>query len=301
MNPTLVILAAGIGKRYGGLKQMDRVGPSGETIVDYSVYDALRAGFGKVIFVIRRDIKKDFKVVFGRPLEKQIEVGYVFQELEDIPAGLSVPAGRKKPWGTAQAVLASEVKVREPFAVLNADDFYGFEAFKITADFLGKVGAETALFSLVGYRLGSTLSAHGAVARGVCEEGRKGMLKSIVERTHIEQETGRIFFSDEKGRMHQLTGRETVSMNFWGFTPKFFEFARIEFEQFVRQNLAKPKAELYIPSVVNKIVEREEASVRILRSRQSWFGVTYREDKPAVVASLKKLVEKGVYPKKLWP
>jgi dTDP-glucose pyrophosphorylase len=300
MKPTIVILAAGMGSRYGSLKQIDRVGPSGETIIDYSVYDALRAGFGKVIFVIRKSIEEEFKESLLRRWEKRADVDYVFQELEDIPVGFRVPADRQKPWGTSQAVLVAEPKVNRPFAVINADDFYGAGAFKVMADYLLQLKNEGVMYSLVGYDLNSTLSEHGAVARGVCQVDKDGRLVGIVERVHIERTPRGIFYKDEQDRLVPLRRDETVSMNFWGFTPTFFSFARREFENFLRENLRNPKAELYIPLVINKLVKSGEASVTVLETREKWFGVTYREDKPQVIEELAKLVARGVYPKTLW-
>jgi dTDP-glucose pyrophosphorylase len=300
MKPTLVILAAGIGNRYGGLKQVDAVGPSGESIMDYSIYDAAGAGFGKVVFIIRKAIEAEFKEAIWQKLRGRFEVEYVFQELEDIPRGYTVPSGRIKPWGTSHAVLVTERNVREPFAVINADDFYGRQAFRVMAHFLMNVKADDAVFSLVGYRLGSTLSEHGSVARGVCDVDDRGRLKAIVERTNIEKTDEGISVKDTGGRAILFSGDETVSMNFWGFTPAFFPFARREFEIFLGENIQSPKSELYIPSVINILVRSGEAEVRVLEGGEKWFGVTYLEDKPRVVAEINKLVGAGLYPRKLW-
>jgi NDP-sugar pyrophosphorylase family protein len=300
MNPTLVVLAAGIGNRYGGLKQMDGVGPSGETIVDYSIFDAVRSGFDKVIFVIRRSIESDFREVFLDKLANRVDVDYVFQEIEDIPAGLNVPLGRTKPWGTSHAVLASRSKVRAPFAAINADDFYGSEAFESMAGFLRGVRSHDPFYSLVGYDLESTLSEHGAVARGVCDVDGNGDLRSIVERTHIERLPDGIVYRDESGRHHRFHGRETVSMNLWGFTPTFFKFASEAFERFVRERADDLKAEIYIPLVVNDLIKTGRAQVKVLPCGQKWFGVTYKNDRPKVVAELKRLVNAGHYPSPLW-
>jgi UTP-glucose-1-phosphate uridylyltransferase len=300
MKPTLVILAAGIGNRYGGLKQMDAVGPSGETIMDYSIYDAVRAGFGKAVFIIRKAIEAEFKEVIWQKLKGRFEVEYVFQELEDIPPGTTVPSGRAKPWGTTHAVLVAERNVREPFAVINADDFYGRQAFEAMAHFLISVKADDTVFALVGYRLGSTLSEHGSVARGVCDVDDRGRLKAIFERTKIEKTSERIAFKDEMGRVVLCSGNETASMNFWGFTPAFFPFAKREFKLFLGENRRNPKSELYIPLVINILVKRGEAEVRVLDGGEKWFGVTYLEDKSRVVAEIDKLVGAGLYPRKLW-
>jgi len=300
MKPTLVILAAGIGNRYGGLKQMDAVGPSGETIMDYSLYDAFRAGFGKAVFIIRKAIEAEFKEVIWKKLRGRFEVEYVFQELEDIPHGYAVPSGRAKPWGTMHAVLVAERNVREPFAVINADDFYGRQAFAAMAHFLTGAKADAAVFALVGYKLGSTLSEHGSVVRGVCDVDDRGQLKAVFERTNVEKTDGGIAFKDEAGRSVVCSGNETASMNFWGFTPAFFSFAKREFELFLKENSRNPKSELYIPLVINILVNRGEAEVRVLDGGEKWFGVTYLEDKPRVVAEIDKLVQAGLYPRKLW-
>jgi NDP-sugar pyrophosphorylase family protein len=300
MKPTLVILAAGIGNRYGGLKQIDIVGPSGETIVDYSIYDAIRTGFGKIVFVIRKSIEKDFREVFLARLKDITDIDYVFQEIEDVPRGLTVPAGRTKPWGTSQAVIVSEPKILGPFAAINADDFYGREAFRAMAGYLSKLKNTERRFSLVGYRLGHTLSEHGSVARGICEVDDDGTLKGIVERTCIEKAGSSIVFKDESGRSACLGEGDMVSMNFWGFTPEFFKFAKVEFESFVKENAGNLKAELYIPLVINKLVKSGLANVQVLEGGKIWFGVTYKNDKPRVMAEIKKLVAAGQYPSPLW-
>jgi NDP-sugar pyrophosphorylase family protein len=300
MKPTIVILAAGIGSRYGSLKQIDQVGPSGETIIDYSVYDALRAGFGKVIFVIRKSIEQEFKESLLRRWDKRADVDYVFQELEDIPVGFRVPAHRQKPWGTSHAVLIAEPKVSCPFAVINADDFYGAGAFRVMAGFLLSVKSNETAYSLVGYHLSSTLSEHGSVARGVCQADDHGMLVDIVERVHIEKTPRGIFFKDEKAQFMPLRGDETVSMNFWGFTPTFFGFIELAFENFLKENLKNPKAEIFIPLVINNLVKTGQVTVKVLDTNEIWFGVTYREDKPRVKEELTKLVAAGVYPNNLW-
>ena len=300
MKPSIVILAAGIGSRYGSLKQIDQVGPSGETIIDYSVFDALRAGFGDVIFVIRKSIEEEFKEALLKRWERRAAVDYVFQELEDVPAGFQVPPDRTKPWGTSHAVLAAEKKIGGPFAVINADDFYGAGAFKVMADFLLKTRSDENAYSLVGYELSSTMSEHGSVARGVCQADGRGMLVDIVERVHVEKTPGGIFFKDEQGRLAPFRGDEIVSMNFWGFTPTFFGFIRRAFENFLRENLKNPKAEIFIPLVINKLVKNGQATVKVLETNEKWFGVTYREDKPRVKAELTKLVAAGIYPKNIW-
>lgn len=298
ITPTLLVLAAGIGSRYGGLKQMDQVGPSGETIIDYSIYDAVRAGFGKVVFVIRRDIENDFKKIFINKLKDRIEVDYVFQETNMVPKGVSFSSGRNKPWGTGHAVLVAEQKINGPFAVINADDFYGSGSYRIMADFLTS-SSDDAEYSMVGYRLDRTLSDHGYVARGVCEAGHESYLRIVNERTRIEIEQGEIIFTDD-GLITRLTGNETVSMNFWGFKKPVFEHLNKYFTQFVIENSDDPKAEFFIPLLITGLIEEDKVKVKILKTDESWFGITYREDKPGVIENIKELVKKGVYPSKLW-
>jgi hypothetical protein len=300
MKPTLVVLAAGIGSRYGSLKQMDQVGPAGETIMDYSLFDARRAGFGRCVFIIRRSIERDFRDVILAKLSGRFEADYIFQEIEDVPPGFSVPADRTKPWGTSHAVLAAASKVREPFAVINADDYYGVEPFRTMAEFLSGLRNEATDYSLIGYDLAGTLSEHGSVARGVCEVNAAGFLEGIVERTRIERTAAGAVFVDEDGRNVTLPAGKTVSMNFWGFTPTYFDFARTAFVRFLEKNAANPKAELYIPLVINALVRDGAATCRVLPTSARWFGVTYREDKPRVIEALAKLVEAGVYPPNLW-
>jgi hypothetical protein len=300
MKPTLVVLAAGIGSRYGSLKQMDRVGPSGETIIDYSLYDALRAGFGKAVFIIRRDIEAEFREAFLIRLAGRIDADVVFQQIDDLPPGFRVPAGRTKPWGTSHAVLMAAPKIREPFAVINADDFYGRDAFERMGRFLRGLAASEPRFAVVGYGLRSTLSEHGSVARGVCEVGPDGYLSDIVERTRIERDGDAIIDRAAEGAPILLPESTVVSMNFWGFTPLYFGRARVAFEEFLRARSDDPKAEMYIPLVVNDMIKSGRATVEVLPTTSQWFGVTYREDKPRVVAELEKLVAAGEYPESLW-
>jgi NDP-sugar pyrophosphorylase family protein len=300
MKPTLVVLAAGIGSRYGSLKQVDRVGPSGETIIDYSIYDALRAGFGKAVFVVRRSIEAEFKEAFLARLGGRIPSQLAFQELEDLPAGFTVPPGRTKPWGTSHAVLAAAAKVREPFAVINADDFYGRDAYERMAGFLAGLSPADPKFAVVGYGLRSTLSEHGSVARGVCEVGPDGFLAGIVERTKIEPDGAAIVDRAAAGGALALPESTVVSMNFWGFTPLYFEKAREAFASFLRARGEDPKAEMFIPLVINDMVRTGQATVKVLPTTARWFGVTYREDKPRVMAELEALVRAGEYPRALW-
>src|SRR6266404_2159669 len=288
MQPTLLVMAAGMGSRYGGLKQIDAVGPNGEAIIDYSIYDALRAGFGRLVFVIRRDIEAPFREAIGGKFEKRIAVDYVFQELEKLPPGFTIPPGRTKPWGTTHAILMAEETLREPFAAINADDFYGRESFQVMADFLRAGGPD---YAMVGYTLRNTLSEHGSVSRGVCECDAAGFLRAVVELTKIEKQ-GR--GAHAEGRV--LSGDELVSMNLWGFTPALFPQLRERFSEFLRRSGQELKSECYIPTTVNELVASGAARVKVLRTPSSWFGITYKEDKPQVIASIRKLVADGGYP-----
>jgi len=300
MGKTLVVLAAGIGSRYGGLKQIEAVGPSGAIVIEYSVYDAIRAGFGKVVCVIRRDIEKDFRALISARFERHIPVEYVFQDMDDLPDGFSLPADRRKPWGTGHAVLACRDIVLEPFAVINADDFYGRLSYEALGAFLSGVRPESNDFSMVGFTLRNTLSEHGHVARGVCEVDARGMLKGVVERTSIEQTGAGARYADQDGAWKELTGNEVVSMNMWGFTPAIFGRLQREFPRFLDTQSGNPKAEFFLPTVVDGLVAAGKASVKVLSTPESWFGVTYPQDKAVVVEGIRSLVEKGMYPAKLW-
>ncbi len=295
--PTLLILAAGMGSRYGGLKQIDPVGPSGETIIDYSIFDALRAGFGKLVFIIRKDFEDSFREKVGSRFEKRVAVEYVFQALEDIPSRFRVPAERTKPWGTTQAILQAANAIREPFAAINADDFYGAASYRELA---GHLNAGTDDYAMVGFVLRNTLSEFGSVARGVCEVASDGFLKHIVELTKIERDGKGARNTDPAGVVTSLTGDEPVSMNMWAFTPRVFAQLRERFEQFLATNADDLKAECYIPMTVGELVRSGEARVKVLHSPDSWFGVTYREDRPRVVQSIRALIDAGAYPEKLW-
>jgi len=292
MAPTLLVLAAGMGSRYGGLKQIDPVGPTGETVLDYAVFDARRAGFGRVVFVIRRDFEKLFREKIGARYEGRIAIDYVFQSLDALPAGFTVPAGREKPWGTGHAVWCARDAVRENFAAINADDFYGADSFVQLANFLGEThGAQAAM---VGFRLANTLSEHGAVSRGVCEADAAGALRSIAERTGIlAGEVG-------AGPGKKFSGDELVSMNCWGFTPALFGALDAQLREFLAASGGDAKAEFYLPAAVSEQIARGQASVRVLPTASAWFGVTYREDKPRVTAAIAELVRRGVYPEKLF-
>lgn len=297
MKPTLLVLAAGMGSRYGGLKQMDAVGPQGETIMDYSIFDSLRAGFGKVIFVIRADIEPEFRKQVSSRFQNHIEVEHVFQELTKLPAGYFVPQGRSKPWGTTHAILMAADAVQEPFAAINADDFYGPSSFKLLADHLTSEAPE---YAMVGFRLRNTLSEFGTVARGVCRLNGNERLQEIVELTRIERADSSIRNTDPRGEVTILTGDETVSMNCWGFAPNIFPLLETGFREFLERNGNDLKAECYIPTSLNEIVSSGKGKVKVLRTPDSWFGVTYREDRPRVIGSIRDLIQRGDYPEQLW-
>ncbi len=298
MKPTLAILAAGIGSRYGGLKQIDGMGPGGEAILEYSVFDAVRAGFGKVVFIIRRDIEAEFRERVGSKFEGRVPVEYAFQELDTALEFLSQKPERTKPWGTAHAMLAARDHIREPFAVINADDFYGPEAFAALADFLKK-GCKKDTMAMVGYRLSNTLSENGTVARGVCH-ARRGWLVDVVEHTKIGREGRGIVSRIDGSEPVKLPAATAVSMNFWGFHPHVFTEIERMWRPFVEANLGNPKAEFFIPLVVNNLLKSGAARCRVLPSEAQWFGVTYPEDKPTVQAALAGFTERGVYPKRLF-
>jgi NDP-sugar pyrophosphorylase family protein len=298
MKPTLVILAAGMGSRYGGLKQLDEVGPNGEAIIDYSLFDAIRAGFGKVVFIIRHDFEEAFKARFDQKLEGKIEVEYVFQDLTDLPSGFSVPEGREKPWGTAHAIRAARAVVKEPFAAINADDFYGAEAYTTVAKFLtGDVAAGQ--YAMVGYRMDKTLSENGSVSRGLCVANSEGNLVDIDELTKITSEGDGIFYYRDEKRI-QLKGDEIVSMNFWGFHPSLFIHLENGFVKFLEEKGQELKSEFFIPMFVDELIKSGKTKVKILTSDASWFGVTYQEDKPVVKERIQQLIGEGKYPAKLW-
>jgi hypothetical protein len=299
MKPTLLVLAAGMGSRYGGNKQLDQVGPGGETIIDYSIYDAIRAGFGKIVFVIRRDIEDQVKDRFVNKLKGKIVVDYVFQEITNLTEGAKVSPERQKPWGTSHAILVAEPKIKEPFGVINADDYYGVESFKILHDFLVN-DKDPNCYSIVGYKLGNTLSEHGHVNRGVCGVGKDQLLKNIVETRQIEKTKDGAIAPGPHGKIHHFTGDEVVSMNLWGFKPSCFHFLGVEFRNFIDAYGMDLKSELDIPTSVDKFVKSGEISIKILMSNERWFGVTYREDKPFVVDSINMMIGKGVYPGKLY-
>ncbi len=301
MKPTLLILAAGMGSRYGGLKQLDQVGPSGETIIDYSIYDAMRAGFGKVVFIVKEAIEDEFKEAFVERLKDKIAIDYVFQETWMVPEGIKIPDNRSKPWGTGHAVMMADGRISGPFAVINADDFYGHGAFEALAAYYKDWTPErSGDYCMVGYRVDNTLSEFGTVSRGVCQPDSEYFLAEVVERTQIARNNSIISYKDQSNEYIQIPDDSIVSMNFWGFTPSFFSFLNQAFEEFIRKNAENLNAEFYIPSVVNDLIESKQASVRILRCDEKWFGMTYREDREKVVKSIRKLVQAGVYPENLW-
>lgn len=295
-KPTLLILAAGLGSRYGGLKQIEAVGPGGETIMDYSIHDALRAGFGKLVFVIRRDIEQSFREIIGARFEKRIPVEYVFQELNQLPPGFSVPPGRTKPWGTTQAILMAEEAIQEPFAAINADDFYGPQSYRLLVDHFQSGSAD---YAMVGFVLRNTLSEFGSVARGICRVDENQYLRSVTELTGIERD-GAGAKNTAAGKITRLTGDEPVSMNFWGFHPALFPQLKEQFAQFLARNAADLKSECYIPSTMTDLLAAGQARVKVLRTGDSWFGVTYREDRPRVLESIRQRIARGDYPENLW-
>ena len=298
---TLAVLAAGMGSRYGGLKQIDPVGPNGEIILDYSIHDAIQGGFNKVVFVIRRDIEQAFREAVGAKWEKRVAVEYAFQQLDALPAGHAIPEGRQKPWGTGHAVLCAADKINGPFAAINADDFYGRSGFVQLGAALND-NTDPKRHFMVGYALRNTLSKFGSVSRGVCAANPDGTLREVVERTKIEPDGANgAVAADENGAKLAFSGDEIVSMNFWGFMPSVFDGLRTRFESFLRERGGELKSEFYLPAAVADMIDASEATVSILKSRDSWLGVTYREDKPRVQAGIAELVNSGVYPSPLFP
>ncbi len=299
MKPTLLVLAAGMGSRYGGLKQLDGLGPNGETIMDYSIFDAIRAGFGKVVFVIRRDFEEDFRRKILSKYENHISVETVFQSIDDLPEGFTAPEGRTKPWGTNHAVMMGAKAIREPFLVINADGFYGRDSFAV----IGRRLAETegkGDYSMVGFRVGNTLSESGTVSRGVCRTDAGGYLAGVVERTDIARIDGKITFTGDDGEKVTIADTTPVSMNMWGFTPDYFDYSEAYFRRFLEKNAANPKAEFYIPLMVNELITTGRASVKVLDTTSQWFGVTYAEDRQGVVDKIAALIAAGEYPEKLF-
>jgi UTP-glucose-1-phosphate uridylyltransferase len=300
MKPVLMVLAAGMGSRYGGLKQLDPVGPSGETIMDYSVFDAIRAGFDKVVFVIRRDLEAQFREQIGSRYAGKIKVDYAFQELDMLPKGYSLPETREKPWGTGHATLCAAQQIDAPFAVINADDFYGANSFRLLAEYFTGIEADSTDYAMCGFILRQTLSEHGSVARGICSTDSDNFLTDVEEMTKIEKDGSGAVNLNTDGSRYQLTGDEIASMNYWGFTPTIFEHLNRLFEEFLDAHIDEEKSEFFLPFAVNDLIKRDIAQVKVLETPDSWFGVTYRPDREMVVAGIKKMTESGHYPGKLF-
>ena len=299
MKPTLFLLAAGMGSRYGGLKQLDKLGPNGETIMDYSIYDAINAGFGKLVFVIRKDFEQDFRDIVLKKYESKIPCELVFQALDALPEGFTCPADRQKPWGTNHAVMMGKDVIKEPFAVLNCDDFYDRDAFQVMGKFLSELPEGSAgKYAMVGFRVGNTLSESGTVSRGVCETNEQKLLTSVVERTKIQRFDGVVKYQDENGEWVAISDNTPVSMNFWGFTPDYFQHSVEYFKEFLSdpKNMENLKSEFFIPLMVDKLINDGTATCEVLDTTSQWFGVTYPEDRPEVVARFAKLGEDGVSP-----
>lgn len=300
MKPTLLVLAAGMGSRYGSLKQIDGVGPCGEPIIEYSVFDAIRGGFGKVVFVIRHSFAEQFKAALNEAkFGGKIKIEYVYQELDNLPKGYTLPEGREKPWGTNHAVMMGAGVINEPFAVINADDFYGQDAICKMGQYLTSVGGQKGAYAMVGYEIKKTLSENGTVSRGVCQVDKDGFLTGMVERTKIERQGDKIVYIEEDGN-HVLEENTPVSMNLFGFTPDYFAYSEEYFKNFLDKNKENLKAEYYIPLMVNELIGNGSAKMKVLSTTSNWFGVTYKEDKPETVARIAKLVEEGVYPNPLF-
>lgn len=300
---TLVVMAAGIGSRFGGgIKQLEPVGPSGEIIMDYSVHDAMEAGFNKVVFIIRKDLEKDFREVIGDRMEKIVETAYAFQELDNLPEGFTKPEGRTKPWGTGQAILCCKDLVTEPFAVINADDYYGKEAFVKVHDYLAQEHepGERMEFCMAGFRLGNTLSEHGGVTRGICSVNEKQHLTKVTETRNIIKTPDGAAVEGADGSLVPVDVKCPVSMNMWGFTPELFKVLETGFTAFLENLADEMKGEYLIPTIVDRLIQEKKANVTVLESRDKWFGVTYKEDKPAVVRSFRELIEAGIYKEKLF-
>lgn len=299
MKPTLLVLAAGMGSRYGSLKQIDGVGPAGEAIIEFSVFDAIRAGFGKVVFVIRHSFAEQFKAIMNEErFGNKIKVEYVYQELDYLPEGYTVPEGREKPWGTNHALMMAAPVIKEPFAVINADDFYGQDAIAVIGKYLSEV-EKPGSYAMIGYEVCKTLSENGTVSRGVCTVNDQQYLTGIVERTKIERQNGQIVYIEEDGT-HPLDENVPVSMNLFGFTPDYFEYSEEMFKEFLKENTKNLKAEFFIPLLVNKLISNGKVTLKVLPTTSDWFGVTYKEDRPATVARIQKLTDKGVYPTPLF-
>ena len=303
MKPTLLLLAAGMGSRYGGLKQLDGLGPHGETIMDYSIYDAIQAGFGKIVFVIRKDFEEQFREKVLSKYEGHIPAELVFQGIDALPEGFTVPEGREKPWGTNHAVLMAKDVINEPFCVINCDDFYNRDCFMVIGKYLADLpeGAKND-YAMVGFRVGNTLSENGTVSRGVCSTNKEGNLTTVVERTKIERRDGKVQYLDDNGSWVTVDDNTPVSMNVWGFTPDYLDYSEEYFKEFLSdpRNMENKKSEYFIPMMVNKLITDGTATVKVLDTTSTWFGVTYPEDREGVVERIKRLVDEGVYPSRLF-
>lgn len=303
MKPTLILLAAGMGSRYGGLKQLDGLGPNGETIMDYSIYDAIQAGFGKIVFIIRKDFEEDFREKIVKKYEGHIPLELCFQSLDALPEGYACPDGRVKPWGTNHAVMMAKNVVHEPFCVINCDDFYNRDCFMVIGKFLSNLPEESRnTYAMVGFRVGNTLSENGTVARGICSKDEDGNLATVVERTEIMRIDGKVSYRDENGDWVSVDDNTPVSMNVWGFTPDYFDYSTEYFKGFLSnpENMKNLKSEFFIPLMVNKLINDGTASVKVLDTTSKWFGVTYAADRQGTVDRIQKLVDEGVYPEKLF-
>ncbi|MBN2039783.1 MAG: NTP transferase domain-containing protein [Spirochaetes bacterium] len=300
MEPVLLVLAAGMGSRFGGLKQIVPIGENGETIIDYSIFDAVRAGFSGVYFVIRKDIEKEFREVIGRKYEKRINVEYIFQDLQNIPENFQIPHNRTKPWGTGHAILCAGTKIKGPFAVINGDDFYGSDAFQVLADYFSNTGDVHESYAIVAYILKNTLSDFGTVSRGVCSLDQNDSLENIIEHTNIQKSGNKIQSTDNSGHITELTGNEYVSMNLFGFNKTIFDHLSLQFTDFLHNNIDNIKSEFYIPTVVNNLIKSGHSKVKVLQSKSKWLGITYQEDKEHVINKIKELTDYNEYPKNLW-
>lgn len=298
-KPTLLILAAGMGSRYGGLKQIDKIGPSGEAIIDYSIYDAIRAGFGKVVFVIRRELELDFRDFFGNKLDGKIDVEFVYQEIDNVPKGIGINIERTKPWGTAHAILVAKHSINEPFVAINADDFYGADAYQTVARYF-KSNTDSSNHAMVGYQLKGTLSDFGTVSRGLCRSNESGFLESIEEATKIGVHNGEIGNDEGSGKWKPLTGNEIVSMNIWAFYPEMFRIFEEGFGRFIQKAKDDPKAEYFIAWPLMDMMKKNEGRIKVLETSAQWFGVTYKEDKAGAIEKINHLVASGIYPQNLW-
>ena len=299
-SPALLVLAAGMGSRYGGIKQMDPVGPDGEFVLDYSVFDAWRAGFRSVVFVIREELEAPLREHFGDKLKNKLEVRYVCQKLTDLPVGFVCPPERQKPWGTGHAIWSARAAIKGPFGAINADDFYGAQSYQVLADFLRSPACDERTYAMVAYRLANSLSEHGTVSRGICKVSKTGLLEDVVERTSIEPCNGGARFKDADGNWQPLTGEEPASLNLWGFSASLFDKMEVLFREFLQSRRQELKSEFFIPTVVDTLIKRGECRTRVLNTPEFWFGMTYAEDRAMVVGKIAELTARGVYPEHLW-